>query len=145
MPPAEGTRLNLKAKGDLAEMMVAVDLLRRGHKVAIPYGEDCDFDLVLIRGSQLERVQVKHARSDGAVINVRCNSHSLTNGKIRRTKHYTAETIDLLAVYDATSDRCYYVPAKELGTGRSTLCLRLTPARNGQRLGTRPAEDYLDP
>jgi hypothetical protein len=146
MPPvAEETRLNLKAKGDLAEMMVAVDLLRRGHKVAIPYGEDCDFDLVLIRGSQLERVQVKHARSDGAVIDVRCHSHSLTNGKIRRTKHYTAETIDLLAVYDATSDRCYYVPAKELGTGRSTLCLRLTPARNGQRLGTRPAEDYLDP
>lgn len=124
--------------------MIAVDLLRRGHKIAIPY-EDCDFDLVLIRGNRLERVQVKHARSDGAVINVRCHSHSLTNGKIRRPKHYTAETIDLLAVYDATSDRCYYVPAKELGAGRSTLCLRLMPARNGQRLGTRPAEDYLDP
>jgi len=137
--------LNLKAKGDLAELMVAVDLMRRGHKIAIPYGEDCDFDLVLIRGNRLERVQVKHARSDGAVINVRCRSHSLTNGKIRRVKHYTAETIDLLAVYDATSDRCYYVPAKELGAGRSTLYLRLTPARNGQRLGTRPAEDYLDP
>ena len=58
---------------------------------------------------------------------------------------HTAETIDLLAVYDATSDHCYYVPAKELGAGRSTLCLRLTPARNGQRLGTRPAEDYLNP
>lgn len=144
-PLASEIQLNLKAKGDLAELMVAVDLMRRGYKVAIPYGEDCDFDLVLIRGNQLERVQVKHARSDGAVINVRCHSHSLTNGKIRRTKHYTAETIDLLAVYDATSDRCYYVPAKELGTGRSTLCLRLTPARNGQRLGTRPAEDYLDP
>ena len=27
--------LNLKAKGDLAELMVAVDLLRRGHKIAI--------------------------------------------------------------------------------------------------------------
>ena len=29
--------LNLKAKGDLAELMVAVDLLRRGYKIAIPY------------------------------------------------------------------------------------------------------------
>jgi hypothetical protein len=28
--------LNLKAKGDLAELMVAVDLMRRGHKIAIP-------------------------------------------------------------------------------------------------------------
>lgn len=54
--------LNLKAEGDLAELMVA----------------------------------------DGAVINVRCRSHSLTNGKVIRIKHYTAETIDLLAVYDAT-------------------------------------------
>jgi hypothetical protein len=137
--------LNLKAKGDLAELKVAVDLLQRGHKIAIPYGEDCDFDLVLVRGERLERVQVKHTRSDGAVINVRCRSHSLTNGKIRRVKHYTAKTIDLLAVYDATSDRCYYVPAAELGEGRSILCLRLMPARNGQRVGTRPAEQYLDP
>jgi hypothetical protein len=146
MPECEtGPSLNLKGKGDLAELMVATDLLRRGHKIAIPYGEDCDFDLVLIRGDRLERVQVKHARSDGEVVNVRCHSHSLTNGKIRRTKHYTAKTIDLLAVYDATSDRCYYVPAAELGAGRSTICLRLKPAKNGQRLRTRPAENYLNP
>ncbi len=123
--------LNLKAGGDLAELMVATDLMRRGHKIAIPYGEDCDFDLVLIRSDRLERVQVKHTRSDGSVITVRCRSHSLTNGKIRRVKHYTAETIDLLAVYDVTSDRCYYLPAAELGTGRSTLNLRLKPAKNG--------------
>lgn len=140
-----GTTLNLKGKGDLAELMVATDLLRRGHRIAIPYGEDCDFDLVLIRSDRLQRVQVKYTRSDGAVINVRCRSHSLTNGKVRRVKHYTAKTIDLLAVYDATSDRCYYVPAAELGTGRSSLYLRLKPARNGQRLRTRPAKDYLDP
>jgi hypothetical protein len=100
---------------------------------------------VLIRNRRLERVQVKFTRSDGAVIDVRCRSHSLTNGKVRQVKHYTAETIDLLAVYDDTSECCYYIPAAELGAGRSTLCLRLTPARNGQRVGTRPAEDYLDP
>jgi len=145
VPRTPSPSLNLKAKGDLAELMVATDLLRRGYKIAIPYGEDCDFDLILIRGVHLERVQVKHARSDGSVINVRCRSHSVTNGKIRRIKHYTAETIDFLAVYDATTERCYYVPAKELGTGRSRLFLRLRPARNGQRLGIRPAENYLDP
>lgn len=144
-PPETEIDLNLKSRGDLAELMVAADLLRRGHKIAFPYGEDCDFDLILIRGARLERVQVKHVRSDGKVINVRCRSHSLTNGKIRRTKHYTAETIDLLAVYDRTSDRCYYVPASELGAGRCTLHLRLTPARNGQVTRTRPAEHYREP
>src|SRR6476659_5397250 len=132
-----GATLNLKGKGDLAELMVAGDLLRRGHKIAIPYGEDCDFDLVLIRGDSLERVQVKYVESDGSVIPVRCRSHSLTNGRIRRTKQYTAATIDLLAVYDVTSECCYYIPATELGAGRSILHLRLTPAKNGQLLRTR--------
>ncbi|MBA3867205.1 MAG: hypothetical protein H0X42_12825 [Solirubrobacterales bacterium] len=139
----EAAALNLKGKGDLAELMVAADLRRRGFKIAIPFGEDCDFDLVLIRDDRLERVQVKYAESDGIVIRVRCQSHSLTNGKVRRTKRYTAKTIDLLAVYDRTSLRCYYIPASELGAGRAILHLRLKPALNKQHIGTRPAERYL--
>jgi hypothetical protein len=137
--------LNLKGKGDLAELMVAADLRRRGFGVAIPSGEDYDFDLILIRDDRLERVQVKYTESDGVVVKVKCFSHSLTNGKVRRTKRYTPATIDLLAVYDATSSRCYYVPARELGNGRSSIHLRLRPAMNGQRIGTRPADDYLIP
>jgi hypothetical protein len=35
----------LKTKGDLAELMVAADLMRRGYKIALPYGEDWDYDL----------------------------------------------------------------------------------------------------
>jgi len=42
------TFLNLKAKGDLAELRIATDLRRRGHGVAFPFGEDHDFDLILI-------------------------------------------------------------------------------------------------
>ena len=137
--------MNLKAKGDLAELKVAADLRRRGFGIAIPFGEDHDFDLILIRAQQLERVQVKYTRSNGSVIYVKCRSHSLTNGRVRKTKHYTAETIDLLAVYDETSNRCYYIPAEEMGTGRSTISLRLTPALNGQRIGIRSAADYLNP
>src|SRR6478609_5831997 len=132
---SDSPSLNLKGKGDLAELMVAADLRRRGFKIAIPFGEDCDFDLVLIRDDQLERVQVKYAESDGTVIKVKCFSHSLTNGKIRRTKHYTAKTIDLLAVYDHASSLCFYIPADELGEGRSIMHLRLKPALNKQCIG----------
>jgi hypothetical protein len=117
----DSSPLNLKGKGDLAELMVAADLRRRGFKIAIPFGEDCDFDLVLIRDDRLERVQVKYAESDGSVVKVKCFSHSLTNGK------------------------CFYIPARDLGeTGRSTMHLRLKPALNKQYLGTRPA-GYLAP
>ena len=132
----------LKQLGDTAELAVALDLRRRGYRVAFPFGEDCDYDLVVDRQGRLERVQVKHTRSDGEVVIVRCRSQSLTNGKVRATKRYTADTIEWLAVYDATSARCFYVPARELAAGRAELRLRVTPARNGQRRGIRNAADY---
>lgn len=134
-----------KAKGDLAEMKVAADLASRGFKIAIPHGEDWDFDLIACKVEKLERIQVKYAESDGSTVVVRCGSHSLTNGKIRRTKRYTAAMVDWLAVYDKTTDRCFYVPASELGDGRATISLRLCPARNGQRRGIRFADEYAAP
>jgi len=133
----------LKQKGDLAEMMVAADLLRRGHRIAFPHGEDWDYDHIVERAGQLERVQVKYATSDGRVVPVRCYAVSVTNGRVCNTKHYTSETIDWMAVYDVTTDCCYYLPASELGAGRSTLRLRLTPALSGRRKGIRNAVDYL--
>lgn len=135
----------LKQKGDLAELKVAADLLQRGCHVSFPYGEDCDYDLIADMKGALHRVQVKYTESDGEVISLRCRSHSLTNGRIRQTKQYTAKIIDWIAVYDRTSDRCYYLSARELGAGRSQLHLRLTPARNGQHAGIRNASDYAEP
>lgn len=134
----------LKQKGDLAEMKVAADLLSRGYKIAFPYGEDWDYDLILCRDGRFERVQVKHTTSDGAVIEVRCYSQSLTNGQVRATKHYTAESVDWIAVYDATTSECYYVPSSEFALGRTRLHLRLTPARSGRWRGIRNASEYLE-
>ena len=124
--------------------MIAADLIRRGHKIAIPYGEDWDFDLIVCREERLERVQCKYTCSDGVVITVRPRSHSLTNGKIRAIKRYTASMIDWLAVYDVTTNRCYYVPAAELGEGMNMMHLRLKPARNNQHRRVRPARAYLE-
>ena len=42
---------------------------------------------------------------------------ALTNGKIKSIKRYTAATIDWLAVYDVTTERCYYVPRQNLAAG----------------------------
>jgi hypothetical protein len=133
-----------KAKGDYAEMVVAADLLRRGHKVAFPYGDDWDVDLIVARGNTLQRVQTKYTRSDGQVIEVKCFSASLTNGRVRRVKHYTAESVDWIAVYDATTDACYYVPSSEFSGGRTYLHLRVGLPRNNQRVGIRWAADYME-
>ena len=105
-----------------------------------------DFDLILIRGDALERVQVKYTESNGAFVEVRTKSHSLTNGKVKRTKYYTETTVEWIAVYDKFTNRCYYVPSSELGpTGVSGIRLRLIPTKNCQRIGIRYAEDYFDP
>jgi hypothetical protein len=135
--------LNRKAKGDLAELKVAADLRSRGYKVAFPYGEDWHYDLILCRDDgSLERVQVKYARSDGQVVVIRPRSSSLTNGKVKVVKCYTAAMIDWLAVWDATLDRCFYVPAAELGSGMYMVHLRVSPTRNGQQQGIRVADRY---
>jgi hypothetical protein len=102
-----------------------------------------DYDLILCRqDGRLERVQVKHSCSDGRVIEVRCRSQSLTNGKVRATKHYTLRLIDWLAVWDRTLDRCFYVPASELGVGMHVLALRIAPPLNRRHRGIRLAERY---
>jgi hypothetical protein len=134
----------LKEKGDLAELKVACDLMDRGWGIAVPWGEDCDFDLIAYRNNELQRVQVKYTESDGRIVFVRCQSLSLTSGKVRQIKRYTAKTIDWIAVYDKTTCTCYYVPATELGSGRELLSLRLVPTLNCQRVGVRFAEDYLE-
>jgi Holliday junction resolvase-like predicted endonuclease len=134
-----------KHRGELAELKVAVDLMERGCRISIPFGEDCDYDLIADHGGVLHRIQVKYTESNGEIILIRCRSHSLTKGKIRQTKHYTAEMIDWIVVYDRTSDRCYYCPSSELGSGRCELSLRLRAARNGQHVGVRRAEDYTSP
>lgn len=122
---------------------MACDLVAKGYRVALPFGEDCDYDLVVERGEQLERVQVKYASSKDGVIGIECRSRVLTNGKVMRTKHYTPETIDWLAVYNPDEDHGYYVPSTELGpVGRSRISLRLRPTRNGQRVGIRDAAAY---
>ena len=122
--------------------MIFADLIRRGHKVAIPYGEDWDYDLIVCRAGRLERVQAKYTESNGEYVEVKCFSASLTNGRVRQVKLYTAETIDWLGVYDLTTDRCYYIPSAAFATGRTYLHLRLSPPRNGQKRGIRRAADF---
>lgn len=133
---------SLKQKGDLAELKVAADLVAQGYRVLFPFGEDHSYDLAIDDGARLLRVQVKHTRSDGHVITAKCFTHSLTGGRVRTKTRYTTEHIDCLAIWDATTDRCFYLSAELLGTGRSYVYLRYSAPRNNQRRRIRWAADY---
>jgi hypothetical protein len=126
-----------KRKGDLGEAMVMAEVLRRGYKVAIPVGEDWRYDLIVLRDNHLERLQCKYTESDGKTVVVKCRS---TNNW--RTVKYTSKDFDWLAVYDKTTEQCYFIPASRLGEGRATITLRLEPSRNGQSKKVLWAKDH---
>lgn len=128
-------------KGEIGDAMVVADLRKRGFGVAIPFGHDVPFDLILYRKETgtLERVQVKYTESDGRAIRVMNQSNSAWV-----SYRYTASDVDWLAVYDATTDRCYYIHSSVFD-GMSQLILRLAPPANNQRRFIRWARDYLHP
>ena len=125
-------------KGEIGEARVLADLVAQGHGVAVPFGHAQPFDLIVVRvdTGALERVQVKYTESDGRAIRavVRSSSAWVSHA-------YTADEVDWLAVYDATTDRCMYLPP-EVWNGRQDLTLRVTPPLNGQRRGVRWADAY---
>ncbi len=129
-----------KQKGQIAETAVLADAVRRGYQVSIPFSEDCRYDLVVDRHGSLDRVQCKYTASSGHIIEARgrCTNNWSTT-------MYTSDDIEWLAVYDATTERCYYIPSRELGdSGHAVLHLRLTEPRNGQQRGIRWASDYTE-
>lgn len=129
-----------KSLGDLGEAMVVAEAAKRGYKVAVPLGEDWRYDLIVLRRGKLERVQCKYTKSDGKVVTVRCRSINNWN-EIR----YNQNDIDWLAVYDQTTNKCYFVPASMLGeNGRSQMNLRLKPTGNKQSKYILWAKDFTE-
>lgn len=132
-----------KIKGDLAELMVMADLAQQGFKVALPFGDDWDYDLIVSNSGKLERIQIKYRESDGDILKVKCVSYTIAAGKQTGTKKYTSETIDWLAVYDKTTNLCFYFPSHLLGEGKAALWFRLN-SKDTRRCSskTRFAGDY---
>ena len=126
-------------KGEIGEAMVIADLMRQGHDIAIPFGHNQPFDLIVIRkeDGRLEKVQVKYTTSDGSVL--RCVIRSSSAWVSHR---YTADEVDWIAVFDATTSQCFYIPAWDWD-GHSQLALRLKPTQNGQLKGIRWAAEYV--
>ncbi len=127
-------------KGELGEAMVLADLMRQGHEVAIPFGHNQPYDLIVTRkeDGRLERVQVKYTESDGKVVQVRVES---TSAWVRH-KYHRGE-VDWIATYDATTQLCFYVPSS-IWDGHARLSLRLVPTANGQAKLVRHASDFLE-
>jgi hypothetical protein len=96
------------------------------------------FDLIVVRKEDgaLEKVQCKYTTSDGRVVIARIVSHSAW------VRHrYTKDEVDCIAVFDATTDQCFYIPAA-VWDGQVAVNLRLIPSLNGRAKGIRVDSNF---
>lgn len=125
-------------KGEIGEAMVIADLMRQGHDIAIPFGHNQPYDLIVIRkeDGRLEKVQVKHTTSNGNFVRAVIRSSSAWV-----SHRYTSDEVDWIAIYEATTNSCFCLPA-HVWSGYSQLSLSIKPTLNGQRKGVRWAGNY---
>jgi hypothetical protein len=126
------------AKGEIGEAMILADLQRQGHGIAIPFGHDLPFDLIVVRKEDgaLEKVQCKYTTSDGRVVRASVRSSSAWVNY-----RYTETDVDWIAVFDATTSRCFYIPSA-VWNGQIAVSLRLVATNNGQSKKIRFAKDF---
>lgn len=110
------------------------DLARRGFTVAVPFGDNAPYDLIVDDGNGIHRVQVKYVTAQKGLIKVRVRS---SGGK------YNWADIDRIAVYEPEGEQCYYFGEKDIGS-RVSLALRVGATANNQSQGVVWAEKYKE-
>ena len=83
-----------KSRGEWAELQFAADAKRHGWEIFIPFGDDCDFDMIITRGTTRFTIQIKSTYTD-------LNGVSKWNiGKGHNCKGRYNDSVDWLALWD---------------------------------------------
>jgi hypothetical protein len=129
-----------KAIGDRTTLAVMLALQDRGYGVAVPFGENTRYDLIIDDGRTLSRVQCKTGRlSFGSVVFATCSSYAHhPNPKVVQRQY--AGQVDFFGVYCPETGGVYLLPIEDVPTRRAA-ALRVLPTRNRQRQRIRWAAD----
>lgn len=129
--------MNKKAIGEISTAKILARLLEKGKQVAIPFGDNLRYDLVIIEGNQAIRIQCKTARGNSESFLFRTCSQNPFTAKRRCYK----DSVDMFAVYYPRNGKVYLLPIADVLT-EDSCTLRLTSAKNKQTKGTRLATMY---
>src|SRR3712207_2918866 len=125
-----------KAIGDRTTLVVMLALRVAGYDVAVPFGENTRYDLVIDDGNRLSRVQCKTGRiRDGAVTFKTCSSHP-HHARPRLQSNNYAGQVEFFAVHCPPTAGVYLIPIGDVAT-KWEARLRLDPAKNSQRVRIR--------
>jgi hypothetical protein len=112
------TKLPAKQKGEWAEVCFAVEVLRRGWRIARPYGDSGPYDCVVDAGGRLSRVQVKSVEKCAGTRRFKVTVAAGRN----RKRGYSARHVDLLAILVIPFRSWYLIPLAAL-RGRIAISL----------------------
>lgn len=120
--------LTSKEKGNLTELQCLTAFYELGHKVSIPYGENCRYDFILDVNRHLLKIQVKTSKS----VSDECFSFATRSTRVNSqgciSTTYTKKDIDYFATFH--NGKCYLVPVEECGVEKK---LRYCYPSNGQK------------
>lgn len=116
--------MDTKLKADIAESAVTTELLKHGFNVLRPYGDRLPYDLAVVVGGKLLRIQVKSAWANKKhkryVVDVR---QTKTNRRRMVRKYYDNSDFDFAIVYIQDLNDFFVIPIKIFTCYRSTLTL----------------------
>src|SRR5439155_24696098 len=127
--------------GDRSALAIAIALQGIGHAVYLPFGENTRADFVIADGTRLARVQCKTGRLRNGVVQFKtCSSYAHHSNPASVARDYLGQ-IEYFAVYCPETGGIYLIPIEDIPL-KWAGCLRVTEARNGQKLRIRYAKDY---
>ena len=127
--------------GDRSALAIAIALQGIGHAVYLPFGENTRADFVIDDGTRLARVQCKTGRLRNGVVQFKtCSSYAHHSNPASVARDYLGQ-IEYFAVYCPKTGGIYLIPIEDIPL-KWAGCLRVTEARNGQKLRIRYAKDY---
>lgn len=124
-------------RGDVAELLAAAELLRRGYRVSRPLSNGTPYDLIVDDSRRLFKIQVKKAVIRNGALRANLSSSKYHRG---RARVLYKETCDAVIVVDCENVNFYVFHGADLNS--MEVWLRTERAKNGQSVGIRPASDY---
>ena len=99
--------------GDISEISIRLDLIKKGYVVLEPSSRDCVYDIVVDREGVFETVQCKTMQNNSiAKIVNRSNEVVSKGGKTRNSLDYAKHGVHWLAGYHKRTGEIYYYKLK---------------------------------
>ena len=131
-----------KQKGNIGEAKCLAKMVELGIPVAIPFGDNERYDLIIEDKGQLKKIQVKYSSQQDSPGSVIFKTASSTNHTTNKHCDTYENDVDGFLLYNGITDEVYYLPIETIGA-KKTITIRIEPSKNGQTKNCLMSQDYL--